>query len=564
MATQSAVGGRRRESLWPGTVNALLALALLILVATVALIAHQDSPPAVAEFAPQDQQRIKDPNQAQTSNEGTSLGERVDQSVAPSPTPSGLAALLPSALPIDLPSVKHCVGDPPRQTEDPQSPPCVAYWQGNNGGATYKGVTATTINLVYPPTLSNAAEIHDFQEYFNRRYEFYGRRIQMVGMKVSYSQFAIADTSPQGQQNAAVAADSEAHAFASLTFPYAHGSDQIYDNALASRGIMSTVGSPTQDSEADIGSKDPYRWATLAPLDKDLRAQGALVCTTLNHQAPRFAPPQVSANYPTGIPTRRFGLVVTKNAGVPLPDTQPLTDAMKACGAPLVYQHDFEQGTSTEQQDSDSMVVGMISQDVTTVLCVCEQNVLIGDLFPSATKQHRNFEWIVDTYLHGDQSMYYSTQAPDQFPGMIGLSWYNKRFPAEQTPWFEALREMDPSIQTIDYLQWSTDYSDMLLLASGIQLAGPNLNPTTFRTGLMRARFANPGAGTAPFYQARVGFSPGDHAMYEDVALIHWNSTGSDPTVPGSAPGAFCYAQSGIRYTASTMPSSDHVFDVCN
>lgn len=31
---------------------------------------------------------------------------------------------------------KRCVGNPPRQTEDPLSPPCVAFFQGDNFGAT--------------------------------------------------------------------------------------------------------------------------------------------------------------------------------------------------------------------------------------------------------------------------------------------------------------------------------------------------------------------------------------------------------------------------------------------
>src|SRR5207248_1022396 len=38
------------------------------------------------------------------------------------------------------PSTKQCVGHPPRQTEDPLSPPCVAFFTGDNGGATYRGV----------------------------------------------------------------------------------------------------------------------------------------------------------------------------------------------------------------------------------------------------------------------------------------------------------------------------------------------------------------------------------------------------------------------------------------
>src|SRR5207302_1644062 len=45
------------------------------------------------------------------------------------------------------PTTKRCVGKPPRQAEDPMSPPCVAYFNGDNGGATYQGVTRDEITV---------------------------------------------------------------------------------------------------------------------------------------------------------------------------------------------------------------------------------------------------------------------------------------------------------------------------------------------------------------------------------------------------------------------------------
>jgi len=42
----------------------------------------------------------------------------------------------------------HCVGDPPRQTDDPLSPPCVGPYRGDNGGATSMGVSRGTIKVV--------------------------------------------------------------------------------------------------------------------------------------------------------------------------------------------------------------------------------------------------------------------------------------------------------------------------------------------------------------------------------------------------------------------------------
>jgi len=44
----------------------------------------------------------------------------------------------------------QCYGNPPRQTEDPSSPPCVPFFQGDNFGATYQGITKNEIKvLVY-------------------------------------------------------------------------------------------------------------------------------------------------------------------------------------------------------------------------------------------------------------------------------------------------------------------------------------------------------------------------------------------------------------------------------
>ena len=47
------------------------------------------------------------------------------------------------------PSTKRCVGKPPRQTEDPLAPPCVASFAGDNFGVTYQGVTKDEISVLF-------------------------------------------------------------------------------------------------------------------------------------------------------------------------------------------------------------------------------------------------------------------------------------------------------------------------------------------------------------------------------------------------------------------------------
>ena len=121
------------------SVNLGIALAVLAVLLPLLLHAATSSPPTAAEFSPNAQQVIKKapPGQA-----------------APSTAPARATA--PARGPRRRPrrrrrrksrcranQVKHCVGPPPlRQIEDPQSPPCIAYWKGDNGGATATGVTA--------------------------------------------------------------------------------------------------------------------------------------------------------------------------------------------------------------------------------------------------------------------------------------------------------------------------------------------------------------------------------------------------------------------------------------
>ena len=57
------------------------------------------------------------------------------------------AAVLPPA--IKTPSTKRCVGKPPRQTEDPLAPPCVASFTGDNFGVTYQGVNKDEVSVLF-------------------------------------------------------------------------------------------------------------------------------------------------------------------------------------------------------------------------------------------------------------------------------------------------------------------------------------------------------------------------------------------------------------------------------
>src|SRR5690349_12991936 len=114
-------------------VNAGAAFILVLLIALVAISQTQAPPPAIAEISPDAQKQIQNAPHNQSSKFGNGAGgQGGDQAAPPDDTSKTTRTTI-------VPRQRKCVGNPPRQIEDPQSPPCVPFFVGDNGGATWKG-----------------------------------------------------------------------------------------------------------------------------------------------------------------------------------------------------------------------------------------------------------------------------------------------------------------------------------------------------------------------------------------------------------------------------------------
>jgi hypothetical protein len=103
-------------------------------------------------------------------------------------------------------------------------------------------------------------------------------------------------------------------------------------------------------------------------------------------------------------------------------------------------------------------------------------------------------------------------------------------------------------------------YHSLLLIASGVQMAGPHLTPYTFQSGLQGAIFPNP---ETPLQAGHVGFNGGSHAMTVDAAEVWWSETdpGPYPDEPAGPPGVWCYGERGARHSISNpWPPDDDLF----
>ncbi|MBK5307492.1 MAG: hypothetical protein JJD92_12455 [Frankiaceae bacterium] len=68
--------------------------------------------------------------------------------------------------------------------------------------------------------------------------------------------------------------------------------------------------------------------------------------------------------------------------------------------------------------------------------------------------------------------------------------------------------------------------------------------------------FPNPGAGRAPYFQSRVGFEGGSHAMRQQGAM-YWYDLAQPGVADPATPGRICYVRRGLRYSLGEWPKED-------
>lgn len=519
-----------------------IAGALLVVLAVVALVLVPPSPPSVAEFSPSAEETIDDAPERQSSRFGGggdgSCASGQDGCIGPDGLPAA-ASVTPTTQPRDVlrARVRRCVGDPPRQTEDPQSPPCVNYFGGDNGGATARGVTRDEIRVGYAyfgPSGSGDLAVALF-DHVNARYELYGRKI--VPMPVPAPGTA-SYSSPTRQLAAAEALDEQVRPFAAIGW-FFDGSGDVFADELARRSIVNVQLSSGRSAAALASS--PYRWTYFPAFEETADNVATFACRSLAGSPAEFAGP------PLNLSTRKFGIVVDRATASP--DVSPMARRLSACSGQSVTVVSADVDASQPDQ-SRTAIARMRADGVTTLLCVCTGNQASGAA-GAATEASYQPEWIQTgvPVLTADEPSFYDQQARTR---LFGLGVWSKVLPLEERPFYQAIREQRPGASLPQYSAkyLAPLYEQLLILAAGLQAAGPALTPESFAAGLRRTTFPNPGAGGAPLYQASGRFGLGDHAFVSDFPLLWWAADAE----PGSTTGGWCYVARGRRYSASSWP----------
>jgi hypothetical protein len=426
----------------------------------------------------------------------------------------------------------------------------VNYWQGNNGGATATGLTRDEIRVAVPEYKDFKDAFDTLTAFFNRRFEFYGRQIRLVDVGTSVESGELPD-----MRATAVRVAEELHAFASLSWDnqgLVLDAAAYYDE-LARRGVISVDHSGVIRSTASMERSRPYQWSFGPTLDELLESLQEMACKSLVGKPANHGGPAVVAR------TRQFGILVNTAQDAPPANVAPLQRALERCGSGPIKRADFKTREDLQAAEADFQVSG-----VTSIICPCN----VG-FEPMAVASSTGYEpeWITTgIFVEGFEFLYRAFSPPEQVSHLFGLGAANKINTKADRPSYWAMHEQHPET-TQSLSQWNAIYEQMLLLASGIQTAGPHLTAESFEHGLFSTRFPNPGAAAAPYWQATIKLAPGDHTMIDDLPLVWWSDQahGYDDSAGETSPydsraGGFCYVDRGARWSRGKWPAREHPF----
>jgi hypothetical protein len=435
---------------------------------------------------------------------------------------------------------------------DPYSPPCYAF-SGDNGGATFQGVTKDSITITIR-TLEgpSAAEIFAdisgqsvndspealtdtvlaLAEYFSQRFQLYGRKLDIQFFRGEGS--GASELLGGGKEKAladAVRAAKEFRAFADLsgiTIPYA--------DALARQGVVN-FGSPYPSREWFVARR-PYSWS-LFPDGTNVVESGA---AALNSRFPPGSTVEYGGPAIIGKP-RRYAVVAPENAEYQESVRAYLARA-EAMGINIELNMRYKLDISSMPNQASNIIAQLKDKGITTVICACDPVMLALGMTPKANEQDYEPEWVTSGLAFVDQDIVSQLIDSKQWAHAFGIAYNAESEPQGRSFPYAAYKQVRPNDEPAFGVE--EIYYQMYLLAIGIQMAGPNLTPQTFEAGM----FAYPG-GSGP--RGLWGFGEGDYTPTDDFREIWW-----DPdriSGQNNKPGAWVQLNGGQRWSPSNPPT---------
>jgi hypothetical protein len=469
------------------------------------------------------------------------------------------------------------------QFNSPYADPCIAKWSGNNGGATYNGVTGNTITIAqraFPSTANYQEQVavaksegialpavtdqvaQVFVNYFNKVYDLYGRHVKLV-VEPAVGNYT-SELLNQGQTQACADADTIAkslHAFGELGAPDVIGDPSAQGSGgtgpfsvCAAKDHLVEFNGGAYFDEAWYEQYNPYVWGIPQECERIANMSAEVYGKYLVNKPAIYAgDPAMHTQkrdfgvYVPNLPT--YGKCVSENKNL----------LIKKYHLQAKDWHVFTYGLdiATFQTSAQQAIVAFKAAGVTTIVTACD-SFSLSLLTKAAAAQNYHPEWLLNgVALDDTDSVAQTYDQPEVTGSLFGLSEASP-----QTEFFgpKSLAGTLYKKLTGHSIPAGTDgeYSYLVWLFDALQAAGPDLTPQNMARGIHA--LPTLGAPAYPYGAWSWNSGPsgkpgtGDHTAVVDDRWVYWDANATSPI--NGKKGTYVAVFGGKRYSLNNWPKT--------
>lgn len=444
-----------------------------------------------------------------------------------------------------------------------RAPPCMPAFSGDNGGATYQGVTADTVKVAVYLAESDPAssailaaagaedsredviqQHKEFADFYGTHYETWGREIELVFIEGSGP--ATDDAVGRADAKRVISEG----VFASINAP-----NNVYVDELVANGIMCFC--TTSLPNSFYTERAPFVFSgTLMSSSQGYFHRAEFIGKRLAGRPAEHAGDPLMATQ-----DRVFGLAYydddqqSYRPGIDF-FIQELRNKYGVELAAIVAYKGFPD-TAASQEAARPLIQKMKSAGVTSL-------IFSGDPFApifftqEATRQQYLPEWIITGSALTDTSFFARLYDQQQWANAFGVSFLSARVPEEKSDLYHKLfwhhGHEPPADGTYAVIN-----APVSIFWQGIHVTGPNLNPGTFRDAMFTAPPTGIDKISLPHSSYGQGLWPfDDYTSYDDITMIWWDPAAQGQDELGNpGVGLYRYVDMGKRYLPGEQPNSN-------
>lgn len=413
-----------------------------------------------------------------------------------------------------------------------QSPPCLPKFIGDNGGATFRGVTKDKITVVifYPKyadgtqqvlaannlamTPEKGAEVHEIlAKFFNKHYEFHGRALD-----IKYY-------STEQPDAATMRADAKAivqkfNPFAVLYYAQGLGPAAFHEQ-LAREGVLNLGVAPVADEF--FVNNSPYVWSQVIQGYRFADMAAEYYCKRMHGKNASLA-----GDPAMRLKKRKLAVVYSEapeSTAVGRRFFDQVTGGMCGSKNDGTTFYTFSADPDIAEDQRPALVSRLKNDGITTV----------RGPSPCAEGDNQNFRPEVFAAEVFDDDfvgrVYGALCGPTGMANVFGIGMFPKAAPVREKEWYKAMQDAQPGYEG-PYLS-EGPFQGLAFLARLIQYAGPVLTPQTVLAGSRKTPQIGGYTNTNPFPgwkccnpytpEYNIGVDANSYTAKNDARQIYWD-----------------------------------------